>query len=155
MPIGELLSQRRWWIVGLLLLATILNYLDRQSLSILAPTIQKVFGMSDYAYGHVVFAFLLAYTAAYAFSGPFCDRFGVRASMAFLMIWWSTAELLPPFVHSTVGLGVSRLLLGLGKRGWGLFAPKQSVNFFPLNSEARQLEFALREQRSAPRSRRR
>src|SRR6202453_4923404 len=132
MPIGELLSQRRWWIVGLLLLATILNYLDRQSLSILAPTIQKVFGMNDYAYGHVVFAFLLAYTAAYAFSGPFCDRFGVRASMAFLMIWWSTAELLPPFVHSTVGLGVSRLLLGIGEAGVWIVAPKAVGQFFPV-----------------------
>jgi ACS family hexuronate transporter-like MFS transporter len=60
------LSQRRWWVVGLLLLATILNYLDRQSLSILATTIQRAFGMSDYAYGHVVFAFLLSYTVAYA-----------------------------------------------------------------------------------------
>jgi MFS transporter, ACS family, hexuronate transporter len=132
MPLGEVLSQRRWWIVGLLLLATILNYLDRQSLSILAPTIQKVFGMSDYAYGHVVFAFLLAYTAAYAFSGPFCDRFGVRASMAFLMIWWSTAELLPPFVHSTVGLGVSRLLLGIGEAGVWIVAPKAVGQFFPV-----------------------
>src|ERR1700758_1296209 len=85
----DVLLQRRWWIVGLLLLATILNYVDRQSLSILATTIQQVFGMSDYAYGHVVFAFLLSYTVAYAFSGPFCDRFGVRVSMALLMTWWS------------------------------------------------------------------
>jgi ACS family hexuronate transporter-like MFS transporter len=132
MPVREVLSQRRWWIVGLLLLATILNYVDRQSLSILATTIQKVFGMNDYAYGHVVSAFLFAYTAAYAVSGPFCDRFGVRASMAFLMIWWSLAELLPPFVHSAVGLGVSRLLLGVGEAGVWIVAPKAVGLFFPI-----------------------
>jgi MFS transporter, ACS family, hexuronate transporter len=130
MPIRDVLSQKRWWIVGLLLLATILNYLDRQSLSILATTIQKAFGMDNYAYGHVVSAFLFAYTAAYAFSGPFCDRFGVRASMAFLMIWWSTAELLPPFLHSAFGLGVSRLLLGAGEAGVWIVAPKAVGQYF-------------------------
>ncbi|HTV56311.1 MAG TPA: MFS transporter [Terriglobia bacterium] len=130
--ISRVVSQKRWWIVGLLLLATILNYLDRQSLSILATTIQKAFGMNDYAYGHVVFAFLLAYTAAYALSGPFCDRFSVRASMAFLMIWWSTAELLPAFVHSAVALGVSRLLLGIGEAGVWIVAPKAVGLYFPV-----------------------
>jgi ACS family hexuronate transporter-like MFS transporter len=125
------LSQRRWWVVALLLLATILNYLDRQSLSILATTIQHAFGMSDYAYGHVVFAFLLSYTVAYAISGPFCDRFGVRASMAVLMTWWSMAELLPAFVHSAFGLGASRLLLGLGEAGVWIVAPKAVGQYFP------------------------
>ncbi len=126
------LSQRRWWVVGLLLLATILNYLDRQSLSILATTIQRAFGMSDYAYGHVVFAFLLSYTVAYALSGPFCDRFGVRVSMAVLMTWWSMAELLPAFVHSTFTLGASRLLLGLGEAGVWIVAPKAVGQYFPV-----------------------
>jgi ACS family hexuronate transporter-like MFS transporter len=126
------LSQRRWWVVGLLLLATILNYLDRQSLSILATTIQRAFGMSDYAYGHVVFAFLLSYTVAYAVSGPFCDRFGVRVSMAVLMTWWSMAEMLPAFVHSAFALGASRLLLGLGEAGVWIVAPKAVGQYFPV-----------------------
>lgn len=126
------LSQRRWWVVALLLLATILNYLDRQSLSILAPTIQRAFGMSDYAYGHIVFAFLLSYTVAYAVSGPFCDRFGVRVSMAVLMTWWSMAELLPAFVHSAFTLGASRLLLGLGEAGVWIVAPKAVGQYFPV-----------------------
>jgi MFS transporter, ACS family, hexuronate transporter len=130
MTIGGVLSQRRWWIVGLLLLATILNYVDRQSLSILATTIQHVLGMSDYAYGHVVFAFLLSYTLAYALSGPFCDRFGVRFSMAVLMAWWSMAELLPAFAHSAVTLGASRLLLGLGEAGVWIVAPKAVGQYF-------------------------
>src|SRR6201992_1250234 len=126
------LSQKRWWVVGLLLLATILNYLDRQSLSILATTIQHAFNMEDYAYGHVVFAFLLSYTAAYALSGPFCDRFGIRVSMAVLMTWWSMAELMPAFVHSAFMLGVSRLLLGLGEAGVWIVAPKAVGQYFPV-----------------------
>jgi MFS transporter, ACS family, hexuronate transporter len=126
------LSQKRWWVVGLLLLATILNYLDRQSLSILATTIQHAFNMDDYAYGHVVFAFLLSYTVAYALSGPFVDRFGIRFSMAVLMAWWSMAELLPAFVHSAYMLGVSRLLLGLGEAGVWIVAPKAVGLYFPV-----------------------
>ncbi len=124
------LLERRWLIVGLLLLATIINYIDRQSLSILATTIQHVFGMNDYAYGHVVFAFLLSYTAAYAFAGPFCDRLGVRASMAILMTWWSMAEMLPPFVHSPMMLGLSRLCLGLGEAGVWIVGPKAVGMYF-------------------------
>jgi ACS family hexuronate transporter-like MFS transporter len=131
MTIRGVLEQRRWWIVGLLLLATILNYVDRQSLSILATTIQHAFAMSDYAYGHVVFAFLLSYTFAYAVSGPLCDRFGVRFSMAVLMTWWSMAELLPAFAHSAVTLGASRLLLGLGEAGVWIVAPKAVGQYFP------------------------
>jgi ACS family hexuronate transporter-like MFS transporter len=132
MRIAGVLRQRRWWVVGLLLLATILNYVDRQSLSILATTIQQALGMSDYAYGHVVSAFLFSYTIAYAFSGPFCDRFGVRVSMAVLMTWWSMAEILPAFVHSAYMLGASRLLLGLGEAGVWIVAPKAVGQFFPV-----------------------
>ncbi len=132
MRIAGVLAQRRWWVVGLLLLATILNYVDRQSLSILATTIQQAFGMSDYAYGHVVSAFLFSYTVAYAVSGPFCDRFGVRVSMAVLMAWWSMAEILPAFVHSAYMLGASRLLLGLGEAGVWIVAPKAVGEFFPV-----------------------
>jgi ACS family hexuronate transporter-like MFS transporter len=125
------LYSRRWWILGLLFIATILNYLDRQSLSILASTIQLALGMSNIAYGHVVTAFLLSYTIAYALSGPFCDRVGVRWSMATLIAWWSMAELLPPFVHSAVGLGMARLLLGIGEAGIWLVGPKAVQQLFP------------------------
>jgi MFS transporter, ACS family, hexuronate transporter len=124
------LYRRRWWILGLLFIATILNYLDRQSLSILASTIQQALGMSNIAYGHVVTAFLFSYTIAYALSGPFCDRVGIRWSMAILIAWWSMAELLPPFVHSAMGLGVARLLLGIGEAGIWLVGPKAVQQLF-------------------------
>lgn len=120
----------RWLVVGLLLIATILNYVDRQSLSILATTIQRAFGMSDIAYGHIVSAFLLSYTLAYAFAGPFCDKFGVRAGMTIFIIFWSLAELIPSFVHSAFMLGVGRLLLGLGEAGVWVVGPKVASELF-------------------------
>jgi len=68
----------RWWIVGMIFLASVLNYIDRQTLSILAPTIQKDLGLSNEDYASVVNWFLVAYTLAYLFSGHIVDRFGVR-----------------------------------------------------------------------------
>jgi ACS family hexuronate transporter-like MFS transporter len=120
----------RWWIVGLLLIATILNYVDRQSFSILATTIQGAFGMSDVAYGHIVSAFLFSYTLAYVVAGPFCDKLGVRAGMAISIAFWSVAELIPSFTHTVIMLGLARLLLGFGEAGVWVIGPKAVSELF-------------------------
>ncbi len=126
----------RWWVVGLLLIATVLNYVDRQSLSILATTIQRAFGMSDISYGHVVSVFLFAYSAAYAVTGPFCDKLGVRVSMTVLIVVWSLAELIPFFAHTTVMLGFGRLLLGVGEAGVWVVGPKVVSELFAAEDRA-------------------
>ncbi len=126
----------RWWIVALLFAATVLNYIDRQSLSILATTIQHAFQINDVGYGHVVTAFLLAYTFAYAITGRVTDRLGARWSMALFILWWSLAEMLPPLVHGGVSLGVSRFLLGLGEAGIWVVAPKVIGELFAPRSRA-------------------
>lgn len=59
----------RWWIAGLLLLASILNYLDRNTVSVLAPSIQRDLDISDQQYAHVMSFFMIAYTIAYLCSG--------------------------------------------------------------------------------------
>ena len=56
----------RWWIIGMICLVTIINYIDRQTLSVLAPTIREEFGMSNAAYSRVVTTFLLGYTISQA-----------------------------------------------------------------------------------------
>jgi ACS family hexuronate transporter-like MFS transporter len=80
MKAGIKIRNFRWWIAGLLLLASILNYIDRQALSILIPTIQKDLALSDEQYGNVVSLFLVAYTIAYLVSGRIVDAIGPRAS---------------------------------------------------------------------------
>lgn len=126
----------RWWIVGLLFVATIINYVDRQSLSILATTIQHAIHMSDIAYGYVITAFLLAYTIAYAVAGPVTDRVGVRWSMALFIVVWSSAELIPPFVHSASLLGASRFVLGIGEAGIWVVGPKAIGELFASTERA-------------------
>ncbi len=124
------LPHLRWWIAGLLFLASILNYLDRQTLSILAPTIQRDLGLSDGDYARVVNCFLVAYTAATLFSGRIVDRLGVRFSLALFVGWWSTANILTGFARSMGSLGFFRFLLGLGEAGNWMAAPKAVATWF-------------------------
>jgi ACS family hexuronate transporter-like MFS transporter len=83
-----------------------------------------------------VSAFLLAYTLAYAVTGPFCDKIGVRASMAVLIVFWSLAEVIPFFVHSAFMLGLGRLLLGFGEAGVWVVGPKAVGELFAQEERA-------------------
>ena len=82
----------RWWIVVLLFFAAVLNYVDRQTLSALAPTIQKDLDMNEQDYANVVNIFLVAYTIAYLLSGRIADKMGTRKGMFVFVAWWSVAN---------------------------------------------------------------
>ena len=75
-------GKRRWWIAGLLCAASILNYLDRQTLSILAPMVQRDLKIDDIGYAHIVQLFLIAYTIAYLVAGWLTDKLGTRTALA-------------------------------------------------------------------------
>src|SRR3954469_13095514 len=91
---SEPLSRVRWLMISFALGATIINYLDRQTLSVVAPTLRETFGMSNADYGFVLSAFMLAYTISNGLSGPLLDRLGTRLGYALCMAWWSTAGIL-------------------------------------------------------------
>ena len=131
----------RWWILGLLFLSTVLNYVDRQTLSILAPVIQKDLHFSDTSYSTIVEVFLLAYTLAYLVAGRVTDRLGTRWSMALFLCWWSVANLLTGLARSAHQLGSFRFLLGLGEAGNYTAAPKAVGEWFPPRSGAWQSAF--------------
>ena len=76
----------RWWIVGLLLLSTVINYLSRQTLSVLQPIIQKEFNLTNTDYSHIVFAFMLAYMFMQTGFGRIVDWFGTRIGMMLAII---------------------------------------------------------------------
>ena len=88
------ISHLRWWMVGLLCLATQLNYLDRQTLSVLAPTIQAEFKLTDHDYSLVTATFLWTYAAAYLVGGRIVDWLGARRSFLLFASGWSLAEML-------------------------------------------------------------
>ena len=101
----------RWWIVALLFGAAVLNYVDRQTLSALAPTIQQDLAMDDRAYANVVNIFLVAYTIAYLISGRIADKMGTRASMVLFVVWWSVANMLTAAARGEVDHLLDRLAL--------------------------------------------
>lgn len=107
----------RWLILFLLFLATVINYLDRQTLSILAPTLRREFQLSETDYANCVSAFLLSYTVMYSASGRLIDRVGVRIGMVVCILWWSVATMLTSIVRGATGLIACRFLLGIGEPG--------------------------------------
>lgn len=126
----------RWWIVVLLFLAAVLNYVDRQTLSALAPTIQADLGMDDRDYANIVNIFLVAYTIAYLLSGKIADRMGTRASMVLFVAWWSVANMLTAAAVGLRSMGAYRFLLGLGEAGVWPAASKAVGEWFPPRERA-------------------
>ena len=121
----------RWWIAGLLLLASVLNYLDRNTVSILAPSIQKDLGISDQEYAHVMSLFMIAYTIAYLCSGWVVDVLGPRISLSMFVGWWTISNGLTGLARGVGSLGLFRFMLGLGEAGGYTASPKVVSEWFP------------------------
>jgi ACS family hexuronate transporter-like MFS transporter len=121
----------RWAVAGMLFLAAILNYIDRQTLSILAPTIQADLHLTDVDYGRIANFFLVAYLVATLLSGRLIDLLGTRLSMALFVGFWSFANVLTGFARSFGSLAGFRFLLGLGEAGNWPGSAKTVAEWFP------------------------
>ncbi len=126
----------RWWIIVLLFVAAVLNYIDRQTLSALAPTIQEDLEMDDQQYANIINIFLIAYTVAYLISGRIADKIGTRASLFLFVAWWSIANMLTAAARGVTSLGVYRFALGLGEAGIWPAASKAVSEWFPAKERA-------------------
>ena len=126
----------RWWIAGLLALATALNYLDRQSFPVVVGEIKKEIPLTDKEYGNLTSLFLLAYAIMYAGGGRIMDWLGTRLGYAVMIVWWSAANLFTGTVSSVFGLGVFRFLLGMGEGGGFPGSGKAVAEWFPLKERS-------------------
>ena len=131
----------RWWIAGLLAIATALNYLDRQSFPVVVGEIKKEIPLTNEQYGHLTSLFLLAYAIMYAGGGRVLDWLGTRLGYALMIVWWSAANFFTGTVSSVIGLGIFRFLLGLGEGGGFPGSGKAVAEWFP--SKERSLAFGL------------
>ncbi|OYU44286.1 MAG: MFS transporter, partial [Burkholderiales bacterium PBB4] len=131
----------RWWIISLIFGAAVLNYVDRQTLSALAPTIQKDLGMDDRDYANVVNIFLIAYTLAYLISGRITDRLGTRAGMVLFVAWWSVANMITAAAQGMRSMSFCRFTLGLGEAGVWPAASKAVSEWFPARQRALAIGF--------------
>src|SRR5271170_6027872 len=102
----------RWYIVGLLCLATAFNYLDRQTLALLAGTLEKVWGITTIQYSYVTAAWLISYTIMNAVSGRVIDLLGTRRGLSLFVSLWSGADALHTLARTFLEFSLCRFLLG-------------------------------------------
>ena len=126
----------RWWIVGLVFLATLINYIDRLTISVLAPVITKDLGLTNTQFGGIVTWFLLAYTISQGLSGKLYDRIGTRLGFVVSITIWSVAAISHAFARGLGTLSLFRFVLGLGEAGNWPGAAKTVAEWFPINQRA-------------------
>jgi MFS transporter, ACS family, hexuronate transporter len=128
--------QLRWVIIGLVFLATLINYIDRLTVSVLAPVITADLHLSNLQYASLGTWFLLAYTISQGLSGRIYDRIGTRRGFALSITVWSVAAMLHAMARGLGSLSVFRFLLGLGEAGNWPGAAKTVAEWFPVRERA-------------------
>ena len=126
----------RWTICALLFAATTINYIDRQVLGILAPTLQGEIGWSEADYGDIVSWFSFAYALGFLGMGRLLDRIGVRKGFSFAIVAWSLAAMAHAFARTANGFALARGALGLGESGNFPGAIKATAEWFPKKERA-------------------
>ena len=121
--VGARVGRYRWWICALLFFASAINYIDRQVVGILKPTLQQEFGWSEIEYGYIVMAFQIAYAIGLVSVGRLIDRIGTRRGFAIAVLIWSIAAM----AHAGVLLYGPTVALLLG--AWGLTVSASVAGF--------------------------
>jgi MFS transporter, ACS family, hexuronate transporter len=111
--------------------ATVINYLNRQTLSVMAPVLLQNFRISAASYSEIVFAFMLAYTVMNGLSGRLLDRLGTKLGYGLTIAFWSGAELLNALSSGALSLGIFQFLLGVGEAGNYPAGVKLITEWFP------------------------
>jgi ACS family hexuronate transporter-like MFS transporter len=113
------------------MLATALNYLDRQNLPMVITELRKVFPIDNVTFSQLNFAFLLSYGIMYIGGGKIIDWLGPRGGLVLMVVWWSAANMMHGLVAGVTGLFIARFLLGLGEGGGFPGSAKAVSEWFP------------------------
>ena len=130
------IGKYRWVICALLFFATTINYMDRQILGILAPTLQKDIGWNEQQYGDIISWFTAAYAIGYLFAGRIMDRIGTRLGFVVAIMIWSLSSMAHSLARSVRGFALARFGLGLGESGNFPGALKTVAEWFPTRERA-------------------
>ena len=133
---GFKLRGLRWWIVGLIFLATLINYIDRLTISVLAPVITHDLGLTNTEFGGILTWFLLAYTISQGLSGKLYDRIGTKRGFVCSIVLWSIAAIAHAFARGLATLSAFRFVLGFGEAGNWPGAAKTVAEWFPIRERA-------------------
>jgi MFS transporter, ACS family, hexuronate transporter len=130
------LSYLRWYICALLFFGSMVNYVDRGTIAILAHHLQKIFDWTESDYGWIVFAFQLAYAVMMLVSGAVIDRLGTRVGYALAMTWWSLAAMGHALARGVWSFAAARFLLCAGEAGNFPASIKGVAEWFPKRERA-------------------
>ena len=131
-PVGKY----RWWICALLFFCTTINYVDRNSLSVLKTTLQGALGWDDVDYGTITTAFTFAYAMFPSVIGIFIDRYGVKKTLAWALIIWSLAAAAHGLVATVLGFVIVRFILGFAEAANFPASIKAVAMWFPQKERA-------------------
>ena len=130
------MRQRHWWIATLLFASTLLNYFDRQILSLVSPVLRQQFALTARDYSFLLNAFLLGYTSMQFVAGWIVDRLGARRGLVFAMLWWSAAGTAAALTRNPRQLALCLFLMGVGEAANWPSAVKAVQEWFPANKRA-------------------
>lgn len=126
----------RWWIGGILFASTVINYVDRQTLSLLAPYLQHDYHWTNTDYANIVVAFRAAYAVGQTVCGKFIDRIGTRRGLSITVLWYSVISVLTSLATGFRSFAGFRVLLGLGESANWPGATKAVAEWFPARERA-------------------
>src|SRR5579862_542950 len=121
----------RWWIGGMLFTSTVINYLDRQTLSLLAPSLKVQYHWTNSDYANIAIAFRVAYSIGQTACGRLVDRVGTRRGLTLTVIWYSVVSVLTSLARGFYSLACFRFLLGAGESANWPAATKAVSEWFP------------------------
>ena len=121
----------RWWIGGLLFASTVINYLDRQTLSVLGPTLKTEFRWSNQDFALIIIAFRVAYAVMQTVAGRVLDRVGTRNGLTLSVVWYSSVAVLTSLASGLRSFCGFRFLLGAGEAANWPGATKAVSEWFP------------------------
>ncbi len=130
------ISGLRWWIIGLIFIATVINYIDRTAFALLWPEMGKDLGMDKSDYATMLNIFMFTYAASKFLSGKLYDQIGTRIGFVVSIVVWSGAAAFHAVARGVATLSIARGLLGLGEAGLWPGAVKNNGEWFPVKERA-------------------
>lgn len=126
----------RWWIIGLIGLATIINYIDRSTLAMMWPSISEDLGMTKEDYAIILNVFMVAYALGQSLSGRLFDKVGTRLGYVIAVGVWGLSSFMHAFARGILSFSFFRVTLGLGEAGNWPGAAKSNAEWFPIRERA-------------------
>jgi MFS transporter, ACS family, hexuronate transporter len=130
-PRPRVIHSLRWWIGGILFASTVINYIDRQTLSILAPFLKQEHHWTNTDYANIVIAFRVAYAIGQSVCGRLIDRVGTKRGLSVSVTWYSIVSIMTSLAGSISSFAVFRFLLGAGESANWPGASKVVSEWFP------------------------